>query len=312
MKVFANESRPDLGIGITLTALKGAAQYIAGRIFPAAQVAEKGGIVVAAQDVVSSGATVNRAITTSLGATHNTGKDVAYACKKYEDRAIVDDADIKNFGGDDAAISSSAEVAATGVIKAVETAAAALVINATTAADAVEIDDTKPFAALATASLAVKRYGQPVLVCSESWLNKFVALPNVSDKLLRMFGDGIITSLFSQTDAALRSVGIAWGVSSIMIGDDNYWQVENYEDYAAVVALRDMGGNAMATVKREPCFGFAPTFLPDDSTLDAPFGIRTVFLSDTAANAVDATLYTDLKIINGGGSQLVKFAAVVP
>ena len=308
--MFKNEQRADIAVGLVRKTLAGAARFISHIIFPSASVAEIGGSIACAQNLTATGVT-NRAAGTTLSGTHNVHVDVSYTCVKHEARSFVDAADIKNHKGEEPAIAATAKVAAYGAIKKYEDVAAALIINATNYAAALGININAPFAALATAAVSVKKFGVPYLVCSEYWLNEFVSSPIVAAHLIKLYGDRIIQDVQTGVEAALTSVGIAWGVKGIIIGDDDFWKVSGYEDAAAVIALRpnDMITDVISTVKALPCFGFAPTFLPEGSTEDAPFQIDTVYLPGSKEDCVDATIYAVPKIINAGGFKLVKLPA---
>ena len=157
----------------------------------------------------------------------------------------------------------------------------------------------------------MKHYGEPVLVASETWLRNFVKLPKVVETLRALYGDGwfkYIADLSNVNDA----IGQAFGVKRVLIGDDDFWAVENRTDAAAVVALRpnEMAAGVVQTVKAVPCYGFAPTFLPESSAgLDEPFSVSTVFRDATRDNAVDVTLDAVPKEINAAAAKLVKLPA---
>lgn len=310
MSMFKNESRPDIAVGLVRKTLSGAVRFVSHVLFPPAPVAERGGTISCAQNLTATGVT-NRSAGTSLSGTHNAHVDISYTCAKHEARAYVDDTDIKNHKGEEPAIAATAKVAAYGAIKKYEDVSAALLINATNYAAALPININAPFAALATAAVSVKKFGAPYLVCSEYWINEFVSSPIVSAHLIKLYGDRIIQDVQTGIESALKAVGIAWGVKGIIIGDDDFWKVSGLEDAAVVVALRpnDMTADVISTIKALPCFGFAPTFLPEGSTEQAPLQIDTVYLSDPKSNAVDATLYAVPKIINAGGFKLVKLPA---
>lgn len=311
MIIFKNESRPDIAAGLTKTIMTGSARLIGHMIFPPVAVKEKASTLTFAKRN-SGTATKNRAAGVTLTGTHNAQKSVAYVCDKYEDRAFVRTEDIIEFGGEQAAMNSTALVSGFAVAKETEKDSAALVINATTYAGALEININAPFAALTTAAVAVKRYGTPVLVCSEYWLNELVASPIVAQSLLKLYGGKIIQEVVTGMPEAMKALGSVLGVADVLVGDNDFWKVESYEDAAAVVAIRpevkDM--NAMAVLKSMPSFGCQPTFIPyEDASADKPFEVETAYDTGAKSNVVDVTAHTKSLIINGEGAQVVKLPA---
>lgn len=311
------ESRPDLAVGIEAKVLGGAAKMLAPRLFPRFRVAERGGTIAAAKLNYGSGGVKNRAQGAALSGVRDPSKDVTYAVARYEGRTLLDDRDVKDHGGVEPAVASAARTSCYDALKLHEADAAALLFNATNYAAAASIVADTPFDAIARAAQAVKRYGTPKLVCSESWLADFVKIPSVAKYLLELYGHGIIGGIVAGLPDALKSAGVAFGVKELIIGDDDFWRISgttggtpyDYTDAAAVVALRDeeMKVDVIATAKALPCFGFEPVFLPEkDSTLDFPFEVETTYLSETKDSAVDAALYAAPIVINAAALKLVK------
>ena len=313
------ESRPDLAVGIEANVLGGAAKMLAPRLFPRFRVAERGGTIAAAKLSVGTGVK-NRTQGQALTAGRDTAKDVTYAVDRYEGRTVLDDRDVKDHGGVEPAVAAAARVSAYAALKLHEQAAAALLFSATRYAAATSIVAATPFDAIARAAQSVKRYGRPKLVCSESWLSDFVKIEGVAKYLLELYGHGVIGGIVAGLPDALKAAGAAFGVTEVLVGDDDFWAVAggsggsayDYTNAAAVVALRDdeMKADVVSTVKALPCYGFEPVFLPEtDSTLDFPFEIETTFLPDAKDSAVDASLYAVPKEINGEAAKLVKLPA---
>lgn len=316
--IIPTENRPDLAVGLTRSTLPGVAQFIAPKLFPAFRVAEKGGKISCAQRVVATG-TKNREAGSALTSQRVANFDVEYATDTYEGSAYLTDRDIKDHGGIDPAINAAKIAAAYAAVKLYEKDAAALVFSSARYTAATTIDADAPFDAFAGAALAVKHYGEPVLVASETWLRNFVKLPKVVETLRALYGDGwfkYIADLSNVNDA----IGQAFGVKRVLIGDDDFWAVAggsgasayDYSNAAAVVALRpnEMAAGVVQTVKAVPCYGFAPTFLPESSAgLDEPFSVSTVFRDATRDNAVDVTLDAVPKEINAAAAKLVKLPA---
>lgn len=313
------ESRPDLAVGIEANVLGGAAKMIAPRLFPRFRVAERGGQIAVAVSSTGTGVK-NRTQGNALTGGRNTSADITYAVDKFEARTKLDERDAKDHGGVEPAVAAAARVSAYAALKLHEDAAAALLFSATRYAAATSIVAATPFDAIARAAQAVKRYGRPKLVCSETWLADFVKIETVAKYLLELYGHGVIAGVVAGLPDALKAAGAAFGVTEILVGDDDFWAVSggtgasayDYTDAAAVVALRDdeMKSDVVSTIKSLPTYGFEPVFLPEaDSTLDFPFEIETTYLPDTKDSAVDATLYAVPKEANAGAAKLVKLPA---
>ncbi len=293
--------------------MAGSARLIGHMIFPPFSVKEKAGTFTFAQKNTGS-ATKNRTPGNALTGTHNVLKTVTYSCDKFEDRAYVETGDIIEYGSPEAALNSTALVAGFAVAKETEEAAAALVINATTYAAALEININAPFAAMTTAAVAVKRYGTPVLVCSEYWLNELVASPIVAQSLLKLYGDKFIQNVITGVPEAMKALGSVLGVGDVLVGDNEFWKIQSYEDAAAIVAIRPEVANSnmdvKAVLKAMPSFGCQPTFIPyADASLDKPFEVDTGYDVSTKANVVDVTVHSKPLVINAGGMQVVKLPA---
>ncbi len=307
--IFKNESRPDIAVGLTTSALRGAARFISHVLFPVWGTSEKGNSLTVAQRITNA-VTTNRAQGADLSGIRVAAVSKSYTCSKIERRSVMDDEDIKNAGGEEPAIAAGALAAGRDVLLGVEALSAAAVFTDAAYAAASAIDAEAPFAAIAMQARAVKDYGDPVLVCSESWLTNFVSMRTVAAHLRLLYGDRAVLDVLSQTEAVMKSIGLVFGVKNILVGDDAAWAVANKTDAAAVVAVRPEAQTAPAmTVKAKPCFGLGPTFLPDPAAADAILEIDTVFLGTEKDNAVDATAWFTPLVLNAAGRGLVKLPA---
>ena len=316
--ILPNETRPDLAVGLSRKTLAGAVQFIAPILFPSVVVGEHGGQLSVAKRITGN-AVVGRSRGTAMTATEIEAKDVTYAVTTIEGRDTLRDRDVKDAGGLDAALVVASNSAGFDVIKAVEKRAAAKVFTATRYSAAASIVEATPFDALAKAARAVKYYGVPTLVCTESWLEAFVKINEVVTTLKALFGDGwfkVITDLSNVT----KAVGHAFSVDSVLIGDDEFWTVAggsgssayDYSDAAAVVALRPdmMGANAVNTLKKMPTYGFMPLFLPDGApSADNPFSVSIGYDTSIKENFVDVDIQAELVEANGEAVKLVKLPA---
>lgn len=316
MAFLNREYRPDLAVGIEFNTLGGAAKFLAPRLFPRFAVREMGGTIAAAQ-VIEQNGTKNRTAGQALTGYRVASVDVTFACDHLEGRALLSDKDIKQHGSVDAAVKAGAVVAGWQAAGLFEKEAAATLFTSTRYAAATAIDASAPFEALMKGATDVKKYGEPSLVCSESWLTAFVKNPVVADVLVDLYGHRIIAGVLSGAEDALLAVGAAFSIKRILVGDDAFWAVgagtgTDYSDAAAVVGLREeaMRMDPVLTAKALPCYGFAPTFLPDaESSLEFPFEVMTGYLDSTKDSYVDATLYADVCEANAAAAKLVKLPA---
>ncbi len=299
MTIVNNENRPDLAVGLSKRALAGAATMIAPVIFPAFPCREKAGTIACAKVIRGTG-TKNRAKGTALAGTRVEPEDITYSVNKYEGREILDDSEIKDAGGLDNALAAASRWAGYDAIALLEGDAHAALNNAAAPGEAVAvIDPDKPFDFLFVAAQTVKDFGRPVLVCSESFIRKFVSFPGVASVLTDLFGHGWFKDIRAGGDLenVQAALGSAFGLSGVVIGDDRFWTDEND---AWVVGYRpEAQTDARSVVKRLPSLGFMPVFLPEDaSSLEEPFAVSTAYLPNTKDNAVDTTLYAVPKVIN--------------
>ena len=297
--ILPNEARPDLSVGLSKSALAGAATMLAPILFPAFTVREKAGTISCAQVNRGTG-TKNRAKGATVNATRVVSLPITYTVNKYEGRDILDAEDVKDAGGLDAAISAGTRGAGYDAIALLEQDAKAALVAAFGAGTAYTIDTTAPFDALFQAAQAVKDYGKPVLVASETFIRKFVKIPAVSQVLADLFGHGWFNDIRDLGNVN-KALGAAFGVDAVIIGDDNFWDVDS-GDGAFVVALREEAKtDARNVAKRLPSLGFMPVFLPEEnSTAEEPFAVSTAYLPETKDNAVDVDLYAEPKVINTG------------
>lgn len=306
---FEQANRPDIAVALSLKALRGAAKYICHRIFPTVVVSEKGSTVSLAKSIIGS-ATVNRAFGARLTGTRVEPIDITYSTAAIEDRAEFSESDIKDAGGEEAAIASGANSAGLGVILNQEATAADKVISSIRYSAAETLDPNRPWDKIIEAAIAVKYYGDPVLVASESWFNNFVLNRLVGLHLRGIYGEQIMAEIVSNPERVLKTIGVQFGVKEILIGEDAAWQVSGREDAAAVVAIRrDLVGNPLINAKRFPVYGLGFTFLPDPAQPDAPFEIETAYDPGPKLSLVDATSHYAPTEVNPEGAVAIRIPA---
>lgn len=308
---FNTEKRPDIAVAIENDIYGGAAHYIATRVFPEVQTREKGGTIALAQRLADGG-TKGRSWNESLSGTHVAPVDVNYSTSLYEGRAFLSESDVTDLGGDDKAVAAGAKISSRGALGKAETDASDAVFTTAAVANAVQITSADGFDGLLEAAQSVKGYGrEPVLVASESFWRKWIALPNVRETLTELYGHGIIGNAVRGLPETLESVGAAFGCARVEIGDDDFWQKHgagalSAAEYAAVINLpTEAQDEPLVYAKSNPVFGIAPTFIPQDGS---KYEIETGYDVSTKRNIVDSTVRADFVVANDAARKCVYIA----
>ena len=307
--ILPNESRPDIAAALKDKLIGGAAKHVAPRLFPIVKAGQRDGSWYLAE-LVDASVVSGRSYGNSLSGTHKANAKKTWSTTSQETRICLTDADIEDMGGIDTAVLASAE----GCVRplALKLDNLAYLAVKTAASTPAQLSPLAPFAAIATAAVKVKRYGEPHLVCSESWLNAYVANTVVALHLRGLYGDRIIQDITTGVDKALMAAGIAFGVKGIILADDLAFGTTadststTDATNAFVVALRDMGANPLITAKTQPVFGLMPVFVPGD---EGEIQVDTSFDSDSKVNNVDATVWAAALTVNAGAAKAVAIPA---
>ena len=308
--IFKNESRPDLAEAIRTDYT---CEYLFPKVFPAINVYEKAGKISVATKVGVT-ADTNRTYSDDLTLNHYGNTPIDFSTNSYEARVAVSDEDLKLKGDDLTVIEPElANGAAEGAIGEMEVAAATALNGAVTTP--ITLTTTAPLAGIAEAAYKVAPYGDPTLVCSQSFLTKLISQPAFTDPILKLFGEGVITGLIGGAEAVMQSVGGWMGLpGGILVGKDTFWKVDPEDSGETdlpgfVVALRkEMRDPARAywTAKAKPVLGATLTFLPRD--LGTPWFVDTVYLPGPRINAVDVGINAVSKVFNKDAVQAINFA----
>jgi hypothetical protein len=303
--IFANEDRPDIAAAIAGKLMGGAAKHVAPRLFPIVKTGQRAGSWYLAQ-LADASVVSNRTYGDALTGTHKANASKSWSTTSQETRICLTDADIEDMGGADQAILASAE----GAVRPLGLKLDALAYSAlaTAASTPANLDPDAPFKAIADAAVKVKRYGDPILVCSESWLNAYVANTTVALHLRGLYGDRIIQDVVTGIDKALEAAGIAFGCKGILVADDAAFGTTVDTTYttdatkAFIVGLADMGSNPLATAKTTPVLGLMPIFVPGD---ESEIQVETSYNSSTRVNNVDAIVWACTLTANSGAAKAV-------
>ena len=311
--ILPNEPRADIAAAVKGTLMGGAAKHIAPRLFPVVKTGQRDGSWYLSQ-FVNPGVTTGRSYGNALTGTHKANAKKTWSTSSHENRVCLTDADIEDMGGLDPAVLASAEEGVRAIaLKLDNLAYLAVKTAASTPAD---LNPAAPFKAIADAARAVKRYGDPWLVCGESWLNTYVANENVALHLRGLYGDRIFLDITTGVESVLNAVGVAFGVKGIIVGDDDaFTYLSNPADTTSgavdatngfVVALRDMGASPLATAKVQPVFGLMPIFVPGD---EGEVQVETSYDSSTRVNNVDTVVWATALTVNAGAAKAVAIPA---
>ena len=311
--ILPNESRADIAAAVIPQFMGGAAKHIAPRLFPIVKTGQRAGSWYLAKFAGPS-VTSGRSYGTSLSGTHKANDATSWETVRQESRICLEDADIEDMGGVDPAVLASAEEGVRAVCLKIDNVAYLAVKTA--ASTPAELNPGAPFAAIADAAVKVKRYGEPYLVCGESWLNQFVKNALVQVTLRGLYGDRIFLDITTGAENILNAVGVAFGVKGIILGDDEAFSyLSNPADAtsvvvdktnAFVVALRDMGSNPLLTAKVQPVFGLMPVFIPGDA---GEVQVDTSYNSEDKVNNVDSTVWAKPTTVNAGAAKAVAIPA---
>ncbi len=299
MTIIENQNRPDIAAGLDKQAIAGAATLITPKIFPSVVVGEKAGKLYAAK-VITGGGQKNRTKGNAVSAARVEAVETNYSVDSYEGRDIFGDEDIKDAGGVENAIVAGARGAAYDAFKLYETDGWTTLSGAFAgnSYDPVEITTSAAFANLAEAADKVKRYGKPLLVCSETFIRDFVKIPDVRETLTTLYAHDWFKDI-RDLGTVNPGLGLALGVDSVLIGDDTMLPAEAASAAYVVGYREEAKEDARNVIKRLPSLGYTAQFLPEEnSTVDQPFAVSQGYLPTTKDCFVDVDYWAQPVVAN--------------
>lgn len=276
-------------------------EYIGNRVFPVVNVAEKTGTVYYKTVTADSAAQTGRGSGTAPTATLLTDSSTTYSVAEAIKRYSVDKAEVKQMGGIEAADKLGAMASKRSVLRAMETAQAAILLDGTSYAGASDIH-AAIIDGIIDAAQSVKRYGgRTAFVCSVSVYQYLVKQTELTGKMGWSFANGDINAVLSLNKNVFKAMlqGL-FAFDEVLIGDDDHWAIATREDAAAVVRLPDP---EEFSHKMDPVLGKTMLYLPDGSQA---FEIESFYDEDTKLNNYDATTWYQVKQLNSGAKKLVK------
>jgi hypothetical protein len=224
-----------------------------------------------------------------------------YSVSEVIKRHLVDKSEVAQMGGIQAADELGARASVRSVMATIEAMHAAAVISAAryAAADSVTggIVD-----AIIDAAKGIKRYsGKLAFVCSTSVYQWLVQQDEIKALLTRSFNGLSAEQAMSLSPAVFRAMlqGI-FAFDTVLIGDDNYWEVTGREDAAAILKLPDP---AEFSHKLDPMLGKTISYANDADQL---FEIESFFDEALKVNCYDATEWLEIQTFNAAACVLVK------
>ena len=299
MTIIENQNRPDIALGLDKQAIAGAATLITPKIFPSIVVSEKAGKLYASK-VIQGGGQKNRTKGNAVSATRVEAVETNYSVNSYEGRDVFGDEDIKDAGGIENAIVAGARGAGYDALKLYEQDGWTALSGAFAANsyDPVSITTSAAFHNLAEAADEVKHYGKPVLVCSETFIRDFVKIPAVQEQLTTLYAHDWFNDIRDLGNVN-KSLGLAFGVDGVLIGDDTMLPAEAASAAYVVGYREEAKTDARNVIKRLPSLGYAAQFLPEEnSTPDQPFAVAQGYLPTTKDCFVDVDYYAQPVVAN--------------
>lgn len=285
--------RPDLA-AVEVNSPEG---YIADKILPVVPIADKVAIVYYSDGTADGTAQTNRSSGSGPTATAISGTSATMTCTEAALRGTISPDEAKTMGGIDKADIVGAKFAKRAVMKARETAIAALIL---TTADA-HFDPAKLSTNVQTALDAQRLFeGRKVLIGST------MVLKRVVQQLLNdANASKVFSRLISGASPAIAATGMnfrSWmdalamflGVDEVLAGDSASWNITGSTAEKFSVATVDPGIDPLSH-KWSPVLGKNFQFMPDGKN---PWVIQSVADRVNVLNLYDAYLWYYPKIMN--------------
>jgi hypothetical protein len=289
-------------------------EYIGQKIFPRATVAEKSGSFWYQTLAADSAAQTSRTAGNAPTGARLTTTEGSYYTAGYEKRYLVSREETKSFGGTDNADLAGVAGGARSVFRAHEDVCAGLVIDATGYAARYATTSGKVLEGISKAAQSVKRYpGRTVLACSEDWYLDFLSQSDVKAAIQATFGNARFTEIWQiiQQDprATVKFMLAIIMFDEILIGDNDHWQVDNYQDAAAILRIprEDEVSSDMDTMmlyKERALYGLSHWWLPDPAE-EMLFYAESFYDDNDKDNKYDVTGWFNVQQLNAGAKKLV-------
>ncbi len=289
--------------------------YIGNMVMPMNLVAEKTGTIYHTTLTADSAAQTSRAAGVAPTATYLATTAKTFACAEYEKRYGVTEEEVKAFGGIENADMFGISAAIRSCWRAYEGLVAQTVIDATGYAARIATTSGKVLESLQKAAQNVKRYpGVTVLVCSEDWYLDFISQTDVKAAIQATLGNAGLFQLQSMVASnpkgTVQLMAAVIAFHSIIIGDNDHWEVDDMQDAAAVMRIPDPAQTLnqvelISLFKEQPIYGISNFWLPDPSDPENLFKAKSFYDDNAVANKYDGRAWFEVAQLNAGAKQLV-------
>lgn len=293
-----NGDRPDLG-AIEVNPPEG---YIGSKLLPIVPVADKSGTVFYSDLEADSAAQTGRSAGAAPTNTQIATTSTTYTCAEVVKRAGITPDEVKQMGGIAKADEVGAKWAKRQVMKAIETAQAAVILKSGSSADD-SFDPAKLLEDAQVAADAVRLYeGRTVLATSTKTLKKMVQAVLGNSTYGQPF-----SRLVTGTSPAVAAQGLniqSWanglalwlGVDEVLLGDDAIWDASAVTGRFAIARI-DNSSDPISH-KYMPVLGKTFQFLPDGAN---PMVVKSVADLTLVNNFYDCYAWYNVVTLNTGG-----------
>ena len=295
--------------------------YIGNMIMPMNLVAEKTGTLYHTTLTADSAAQTSRAAGAAPDATFLATTAKNFACAEYEKRYGVTKDEVKAFGGIENADMFGVSASIRSCWRAYEEQVATTVIDATGYAARIATTSNKVLEGLQKAAQNVKRYpGVTVLVCSEDWYLDFISQTDVKAAINATLGNAGLFQLqamvASDPKGTVQLMAAVIAFNSIIIGDNDHWEVDDYQDAAAVMRIPNPAQTLnrvelVSLFKEKPIYGISNFWLPDPADPELLFEATSFYDDNTVSNKYDGRAWFEVAQLNAGAKQLVSLPSQV-
>ena len=291
-------------------------EYIGNLIFPMVfHAGEKTGDFYYQTLTADAAAQTSRSAGSALTKNFLTTTKGQYVVADYEKRYCIERDEVKSLGHIDNADMLGISGGARSCFRAFESLCAASVIDATGYAAKYATASGKVLEGLSKAAQDVKRYpGSLVLVCSEDWYLDFISQTDVKASIEATFGNaGLINlqqMLSKGPEATIQLMIAVIGFNNILIGDNDHWKVDDYQDAAAVMKIPDplkqlSAMDSMMLYKEKPVYGASHWWIPDPADPEMLFLAESFFDDLDKSNCYDVTGWFQVQQLNAAAKKLV-------
>ena len=277
-------------------------KYIGNLVYPPLNVLEKTGTIYFKSLVTDSAAQTGRSSGTAPTATVLTESHDTFTCAEKIKRYAVGNDEVKQMGGVEMSDMYGGKAAKRSVLRAIESAQAAVMIDAASYAAADDISGAIIDGFIGAAE-SVRRYeGKLALVLSEMAYRFVIQQDEIKTLMGRFVGAPALSpeQILSVDPSAFKNMLRAiYLFDEVLVGLNDHWAIAGKEDAAVVCKLPDP---EQFSHKLDPVLGKTALYLPDGSQ---PFVVESFYNYVDKANDYDAQAWVNVKEFNSGAKKVV-------